>query len=104
MKGYDMTSYKLIMKDLTEMDLVALKGYANELEAFRSRVNRYCNELEAGIDSCSHFMLDSGSKKAFQKGYRVAADIKACLFPVEKLLEKVYQTIRGTELSRDLEH
>lgn len=45
------------MGNMTEMDLVALKGYANELESFKSRVNKHCNDLETGIGSCANYMI-----------------------------------------------
>ena len=91
------------MYDLTEMDLVALKGYASELESFKSRVNRYCNELETGIESFSRYMLDEGSQKAFQKGRQAAEDIKLCLSHVERLLENVYRTIQEIEPQQDFD-
>ena len=53
------------MGNMTEMDLVALKGYASELESFKSRVNKHCNDLETGIGSCSNYMLDENSQKAY---------------------------------------
>ena len=76
------------MGNLTEMDLRALQGYASELESFKSRVNKHCNDLETGIGSCSSYMLDANSQKALQK---------ACLYPVERLLEKVYRLIQDME-------
>lgn len=91
------------MSNMTEMDLVALKSYASELESFKSRVSKHCNDLETGIGSCSSYMLDANSQKALQKGRQVAVDIKACLFPVEKLLEKVYRMIHDMESSHDFE-
>lgn len=86
---------------MTEMDLVALKSYANELEAFKSRVNKHCNDLETGIGSCSRYMLDANSQKALQKGRKVATDIKTCLYPAERLLEKIQNLIRTMEASQD---
>lgn len=91
------------MANMTEMDLVALKGYASELESFKSRVNKHCNDLETGIGSCSNYMLDANSKKALQKGRQVATDIKACLYPVEMLLEKIYTMIHTMESAHDFE-
>lgn len=92
------------MSYMTEIDLIALKSYASELEAFKSRVNKHCNNLEAGIDSCSHYMLDENSQKALKKGRQVATDIKACLYPIEMLLEKTYQIIYNMESSHDFEN
>lgn len=91
------------MGNMTEMDLVALKGYASELESFKSRVNKHCTDLETGIGSCSNYMLDENSQKALQKGRQVAVDIKACLYPVEMILERVYQIIIGMESPHDFE-
>lgn len=91
------------MGNMTEMDLVALKGYANELESFKSRVNKHCNDLETGIGSCANYMLDENSQKALRKGQQVAVDIKTCLYPVELILEKVYQIIHEMETSHDHE-
>ena len=91
------------MGNMTEMDLVALKGYASELESFKSRVNKHCNDLETGVGSCSNYMLDENSQKALQKGRQVAVDIKACLYPVEMILERIYQIIHDMESSHDFE-
>lgn len=91
------------MSNMTEMDLVALKGYASELESFKSRVNKHCTDLETGIGSCSNYMLDENSQKALQKGRQVAVDIKACLYPVEMILERIYQIIHDMESSHDFE-
>ena len=91
------------MGNMTEMDLVALKGYASELESFKSRVNKHCTDLETGIGSCSKYMLDENSQKALQKGRQVAVDIKACLYPVEMILERIYQIIHDMESSHDFE-
>ena len=91
------------MGNMTEMDLVALKGYASELEYFKSRVNKHCTDLETGIGSCSNYMLDENSQKALQKGRQVAVDIKACLYPVEMILERIYQIIQYMESSHDFE-
>ena len=91
------------MSNMTEMDLVALKGYASELESFKSRVNKHCTDLETGIGSCSNYMLDENSQKALQKGRQVAVDIKACLYPVEMILERIYQIIHDMESSHEFE-
>ena len=91
------------MGNMTEMDLVALKGYASELESFKSRVSKHCNDLETGIGSCSNYMLDENSQKALQKGRQVAVDIKACLYPVEMILERIYQIIHDMESSHGFE-
>ena len=93
----------LIMDGVNEMDLVALECYASELESFRSRVNRYCEALEAGIGNCSRYMLDEGSQKALQKGRQTAENIKACLSHVERLLEKVYRMIQEIEPPREFD-
>jgi len=48
-------------------------------------------------------MLDENSQKALQKGRQVAVDIKACLYPVEMILERIYQIIHDMESSHDFE-
>lgn len=85
------------MDNKSELDLVALKGYKNELEAFRVRVTRYCTELEGGIAACSSRMLDTRSQAALKNGRRVAAKIKAYLNPVDVLLDRVEKRIRALE-------
>ena len=92
------------MESLTEMDLVALKGYAAELESFRSRVNKQCSDLEKGIGLCSGCMLDASSQRALQRGRMVASEIKECLRPTELVLEKIYDLICRTESSCDPEY
>lgn len=91
------------MNNITDKDLIALQSYANELETFKSRVSKLCNELELGITSCSGYMVNANSKQALQKGRQVATDIKSCLSPVERLLEKVYRTIDDAEQYCDAE-
>ena len=82
------------MSNMTEIDFYALKAYANELESFKSRVNKYCNDLENGIESCSQYMLDENSKRALQKGRAIAVDIRAVLYPVEMILENIYHILK----------
>lgn len=86
------------------MDLVALKGYIYELEDFKARVTKYCNDLERGIVNCSDYVLDGTSRQAMQKSRKAVADIKACLLPVDQLLEKAYAKLRKLEPNYDLDY
>lgn len=92
------------MDNMEQMDLVALKGYICELEDFKARVSKYCTELEKGIGSCSGYMLDGVSQRALQKGRKAAADIKACLFPIDRLLYKANGRLRELEPDYDLDY
>lgn len=86
------------MNNRSELDLIALKGYQNELEAFKLRISRYCNELEGGVAACSRRMLDLDSQRALKKSGKVITDIKNCLYPVDVLMDRVEKKIRALEL------
>lgn len=89
------------MANMTEMDLAALRAYATDLESFKNRVSKHCDDLETGINSCSKYMRDDNSKRALEKGSQVATEIKACLYPAEMLLEKIYHMIAIIEMLND---
>lgn len=91
------------MSNMTEMDLQSLKRYVYSLESFKSNVNRYCSDLMAGIDGCSDYMKDENSRKALEKGRKVAVDIQTCVNGTNPIMEMVYRIIREMESSHDFE-
>lgn len=91
------------MGNMTQIDLVALKRYATELENFKAGVIKYCNDLETGINSCSKYMQDEPSKRALAKSYQVAEDIKKCVEQTQRTLDRVYMMIRVIESSNEYE-
>ena len=90
--------WRINMNNRSELELIALKGYQNELETFKLRVGRYCDELEAGLLACSKHIFDVGSQEAFKKGKKVATDIKGCLYNVDVMLDRVEKKIRSLEV------
>lgn len=80
-----------------EKDMSALKGCLSELELFKSRVNKYCNKLEMGIVGCSELMVGESSMEALKNGSKAAQEIRNCLFPIDRIIEKLDAMIDGPE-------
>ena len=91
------------MSSMTNMDLQALREFANALENFKQSVEVHCSTLEGGISGCSRFMKDASSQKALRDGQQVCMDIRACLNPTEMLLERIRRIIQIMNSMPDFE-
>ena len=73
----------------TDVRFSNLQQCAEQLEHFRLRVGRHCQDLEDGVKYCAAYMRDTESQKLLRKGYTAAKEIKNCLFPVQRLFDKL---------------
>ncbi len=85
-------------EDLTKLSLSELREFAQALETFKSNIEKRCNNMEDGLNSCSAFMSeDEVSKKLIEKARITLANIRECLNPTVLLLERVYRMISQME-------
>ena len=77
----------------TQISLAELKAFESALETFKDNILQHCRNLEDGISGCQQFMKDQPSQKALQDGQMLCDDIKSCLNPTEKLLDKIRNMI-----------
>lgn len=83
----------------TNVSFSNLQQCADQLERFRLRVGHYCQDLEDGAKYCAAHMRDAESQTLLRQGYATAREIKNCLFPVQRLLDKLTSL---AEASQDL--
>ena len=83
----------------TNVSFSDLQQCADRLERFRLRVGRYCQDQENGAKYCAAYMRDGESQQLLQQGCATAREIKNCLFPVQRLLDKLSNL---AEASQDL--
>ena len=79
--------------DLTKLSLSELREFAEALETFKANIEKRCNHMENGMNSCSKYMKDETSQQLLRKSAQSVAEIRECLNPTTLLLEKVYRMI-----------
>lgn len=80
--------------DLTKLSLSELREFAEALETFKANIEKRCNHMENGMNSCSKYMKDETSQQLLRKSAQAVDEVRACLNPTNLLLEKIYALIR----------
>ncbi len=61
---------------------------AGQVEDLCRDISRKCEDLQHSVRRCRQYMPDPRSEKLLEKGWQTASNIKACLFPVQRLLDQ----------------
>jgi hypothetical protein len=74
------------MNDMLIMDLVSLTRYEAALEEFKANIQKYCNELEADINTYGKYMQDAKSQDAIKNTRATCMEVKRCIGHVDNAL------------------
>jgi hypothetical protein len=89
------------MEHLTAAERIVLGSYNDRLVQCKTRINGYCSALEQCLGDCAELMHDTESRIAMKKCRKTAAEIKAVLSAVDRVLERLEQTVAAPEASCD---
>ena len=88
--------------DATNISAAELQAYAEQLRHFTNQVSRYCDALEKGASHYARYMRDENSQSLCKNSCQLSRDIKACLFPVQRVLDHMQELALFMEAPEDL--